>query len=489
MAKLYRPTYRKLVGGKMVEKRTAKWYAKVKIGGKRKAIPLTTDKRASEIMLADLLRQDAMGSVGAVDPFADAARVPLSKHLADWQAALRYEDASEKHVVAAGKVVERFMRFAGVTYQNAVNKDDVSSFLAKKKAKGDSPRTINWTLATIRAFFAWMVRERRIGSNPTDGIPKLDERLDVRRRRRPLSEDEAQRLIDAADRSVRRFRRLSGPERGTLYVVAMATGFRANELATLTGDSLDLDAAVPTVKLAARSEKNRAGTTQPLPAWCVDRVRELSGIAGRLFPGNWHTRAADMLAADLEEAGIDLEVGGRVVDFHSLRHTYVAALRRSGVELGDAMKLARHSDPKLTLAIYGQTDLAGLSEAVNQIRLGRGLGHISGTRANNGERICAIGGGMAHHNKAPEDAGILAFSAEMKGIPPARLERATCRLEGGCSIVRFPTENGNSEVGLTPAWTHSDPRLASLVAAWPTLPDAVRAALCELVTATQRRAA
>lgn len=29
MAKLYRPTYRKCVGGKMVEKRTAKWYAAI----------------------------------------------------------------------------------------------------------------------------------------------------------------------------------------------------------------------------------------------------------------------------------------------------------------------------------------------------------------------------------------------------------------------------------------------------------------------------
>ncbi|TXH18695.1 MAG: hypothetical protein E6R03_01750 [Hyphomicrobiaceae bacterium] len=489
MAKLYRPTYRKCVGGKVVEKQTAKWYAKVKINGKRKAIPLTTDKRASEIMLADMLRQEAMGQVGAVDPFAASARVPLSQHLADWQASLRYEDASEKHVVAAGKVIERFMRFAGVTYQNDANKDGVSSFLARKKAKGDSPRTINWTLATIRAFFAWMVRERRIGANPTDGIPKLDERLDVRRRRRPLSEDEAQRLIDAADRSVRRFRRLSGPERGALYVVAMATGFRANELATLTGDLLDLDAAVPTVALAARSEKNRAGTTQPLPAWCVDRVRHLAGIAGRLFPGTWHERAADMLAADLAEAGIALEVGGRVVDFHSLRHTYVAALRRSGVELGDAMKLARHSDPKLTLAIYGQTDLAGLADAVNQIRLGRGLGHAFGTKANEGERICAIGGGMAHRENAPEDAGILEFSAADQGIPPARLERATCRLEGGCSILRFPAENDNSRDGLPPAWTHSDPRLAALVAAWPTMPEAVRAALHSLAAAVDRRAA
>lgn len=36
---------------------------------------------------------------------------------------------------------------------------------------------------------------------------------------------------------------------------------------------------------------------------------------------------------------------------------------------------------------------------------------------------------------------------------------------------------------------HTDPRLASLVAAWPTLPDAVRAALCDLASNFSRRAA
>lgn len=84
MAKLYRPTYRKCIGGKMVEKRTAKWYAKVKLNGKRKAVPLATDKRASEIMLADLLRQEAMGQVGAVDPAWTLSDPRLASLVAAW---------------------------------------------------------------------------------------------------------------------------------------------------------------------------------------------------------------------------------------------------------------------------------------------------------------------------------------------------------------------------------------------------------------------
>ena len=64
-----------------------------------------------------------------------------------------------------------------------------------------------------------------------------------------------------------------------------------------------------------------------------------------------------MLNADLDTAGIPYIVPGPegplFADFHSLRHAYVAMLDRAGVSLKQAMQLARHSDPKLTMARYG----------------------------------------------------------------------------------------------------------------------------------------
>lgn len=158
MARVYRPTYRKFVGGQWVTKRYAKWYAKVMVNGVRKAVPLTTDKRASEIMLADLLKREAMGQAGAVDPFAACSRVPLSKHLADWQSALRFRGATEKHVIAAGKLVTRFLDSSRSVFPADATADAVTRFLESHQASGVSPRTINWTGNTLRAFFAWMVR-------------------------------------------------------------------------------------------------------------------------------------------------------------------------------------------------------------------------------------------------------------------------------------------------------------------------------------------
>jgi integrase len=88
-----------------------------------------------------------------------------------------------------------------------------------------------------------------------------------------------------------------------------------------------------------------------------------SYLAGRssalpLWPGTWTGKAAEMLGVDLAAAGVPYVVEGPDgplhADFHSLRHGFIAMLDRSGAMLKEAMQLARHSDPKLTMAVYGR---------------------------------------------------------------------------------------------------------------------------------------
>ena len=83
---------------------------------------------------------------------------------------------------------------------------------------------------------------------------------------------------------------------------------------------------------------------QPMPVW----------------PGTWQERGADMLRIDLDVVGIPYVVEGGDgplhADFHCLRHSFVAMLDRSGETLKEAMQLSRHSDPKLTAAVYGRVD-------------------------------------------------------------------------------------------------------------------------------------
>src|SRR5262249_5661901 len=150
-----------------------------------------------------------------------------------------------------------------------------------------------------------------------------------------------------------------------LYAVAMVTGFRAGELASLVPGSFDLDAVPSTATVKAAYSKNGRKCVQPLPPDIVVPLRRYlaSKPSGELvWPGKWATDAAEMLRIDLVAAGIPYrDEDGRVADFHSLRHAYITLLERSGVSPKLAQELARHSDIRLTMNVYTHAGLYDLA--------------------------------------------------------------------------------------------------------------------------------
>ena len=57
-----------------------------------------------------------------------------------------------------------------------------------------------------------------------------------------------------------------------------------------------------------------------------------------------------MVKKDLERVKIPYRTDEGIADFHaSGRHTYITELLRNGTSLPEAMKLARHSDVKMTM--------------------------------------------------------------------------------------------------------------------------------------------
>jgi integrase len=246
--------------------------------------------------------------------------------------------------------------------------------LCALRARGRSIKTSNLYLDAVKGFAAWLVQDRRTADNPLAHLSGGNVKLDRRHDRRALPLAELRAVLDAAARSAVAFRGLSGPDRHVLYLTACATGFRAEELACLRPESFNLDAEPPVAVLGAAETKNRKGATQPLPPDVAAVLRDY--LTGRpdgapLWTGNWWKNAADMLRIDLDATGVPYAVEGPdgplYADFHSLRHSYIALLEKSGATLKEAMQLARHSDPKLTMAVYGRAQLHDLGWAVERL--------------------------------------------------------------------------------------------------------------------------
>ncbi len=413
--------------------KSRKWYGA--IGGRH--VPLCKDRRAADQMLAKLEADAALAGVGIVDPFAGHKDRPLAEHLTDYAANLGAKGNTADHVRLTCGRVRALLDGCGFVYARdanparaaawltALRRDDepdplppgvsftpaeaaallgisgaaVRAFLtrlklpatghgkarrypratveaiARQRGRGRGPETANHYVRAVRGFFRWLVRAKRVGSNPLDSLSLVNSGVDVRRARRELSADELRRLFDAARGSARGFRELGGEDRFFLYLTAAGTGFRANALANLTPADFALDAATPTVTLPARFAKNRRTKVQPLPPDVAIALRGyLAGkaVGERVWGGTWarDKRGAEMMRGDLAAAGIAYAVAGPdgplYADFHALRHSYLTLGGRSGIDLRTLQELAGHSKPELT-ARYSHRRLNDLAGAVDRL--------------------------------------------------------------------------------------------------------------------------
>jgi hypothetical protein len=164
-----------------------------------------------------------------------------------------------------------------------------------------------------------------MADNPLAHLAGGNVKLDRRHDRRALPSEELAAVLRAALASDKTFRGLTGRDRHSLYLTAMSSGFRADEVACLQPGLFDLDGDPATVTLPAANAKNRRQATQPLPPDAVEAPRgSLSGRpAGQpVWPGTWPEKAAEMLRIELDACGIPYATDGPdgplYADFHAV---------------------------------------------------------------------------------------------------------------------------------------------------------------------------
>jgi Phage integrase family len=164
--------------------------------------------------------------------------------------------------------------------------------------------------------------------------------------------------------------KMTGPDRAALYRVAAGTGFRANELRSLTPESFDLAADPPTVTVKAAYSKRRRDDSQPIRPDLAAALRPwIAGKApGRHVFGDLTKHTAKLMRHDLEAAGLPYrDASGRVADFHALRHSYITALAMSKAPVKVIQSLARHSTPSLTFGVYAHVGLYDQTAALDAL--------------------------------------------------------------------------------------------------------------------------
>lgn len=126
-----------------------------------------------------------------------------SKHIEEFRKHLLAKARSDFHISETIRLITAFttkcrlnilaeLQGAGTTLEG---------YLADRRESGSSHRTINADLTAVRSFCRWLLSKKRMHDDPTAGLSKLNEDEDPRRERRPLSDDEAQKLVETANAS------------------------------------------------------------------------------------------------------------------------------------------------------------------------------------------------------------------------------------------------------------------------------------------------
>ena len=293
---------------------------------------------------------------------------PLTEHLEDFKAALEAKGGSKRHPKVTCSRAKKILDLAKVKRISQLSNSIVMAAVATLREEGASTETINHYIRAVKAFSRWLWRDGRARDHYLAHLATSSPEADRRRVRRALSPEEASRVVQAAEHGPEAGG-LTGADRAILYALALGTGFRAEELRTLTPERFALSANPPTATVLACYSKNGKVAVQPIAATLAERVRPwlASKSPGRPVFEGMTERTAEMLRVDLEAAKVPYETDSGVADFHALRAAYISNLVASGASVKVCQTLARHSTPSLTIGLYAKASLHDIKGAVENL--------------------------------------------------------------------------------------------------------------------------
>lgn len=262
---------------------------------------------------------------------------------------------SQNTLEAYKRDVQEFIGFEGsrgMTDILETSSTEIIAFLHELKISGKSAATVNRKLASVRAFFNYLIQSGLIRNNPTSDIksPKIE-----RKELEYLTLEEVDKLLSTPDDSVRGIR-----DRAILEVL-YATGIRVSEL--IDANLEDINMRMGFITCAGQQSKARiVPLGRPARAALENYVYEARKLLIKdnteekaLFVnyyGNRITRQG--LWKVLKEYGAKAGIEHRLTP-NIMRNSFAVHMLQNGADLKSLQELMGHEDITATQAYLSVT--------------------------------------------------------------------------------------------------------------------------------------
>lgn len=221
-----------------------------------------------------------------------------------------------------------------------IDKEDIKEYLDHLQEVGKKTSSISRSLASIRSFYQYELRVKKVKTNPTEGIqaPKVEKHAPS-----ILSSQEVELLLDQP-KDVD----LKGTRDKAMLEFAYATGMRVTEMISLNLEDVNLEAATVVCKTATKQR------VIPLGSLSMKALKE------------YIEEARPILVRDEGENALFVNINGRrltrqgfwkIVKYykeqahitkeitpHVLRHSFATHLLQNGADLKSIQTMLGHSD-------------------------------------------------------------------------------------------------------------------------------------------------
>ncbi len=266
---------------------------------------------------------------------------------------------SENTLQSYKRDLKQFKRFleACELHYNRVKEEDIKDYIKELQEEGKKSSSISRCIASIRSFYQFVLKRKKIKVDPTANIksPKIEKRVPS-----VLTSKEVELLLDqpkSAD--------LKGIRDKAMLEFAYATGMRVTEIISLNIDDVNLEEGYVVCK-TGNKERNI-----PLGTMALNALKE------------YVKNARDVLIKSENEKALFVNINGgrltrqgfwKIIKYykeqahitkditpHVLRHSFATHLLQNGADLKAIQTMLGHSDISST-QVYMQFQDEGLKD-------------------------------------------------------------------------------------------------------------------------------